>query len=162
MTIKEACNILDIVCPVGDRCDSEYERAELFAKAKSNYIKLLKTNHPDVGGNHDDTIRIVNAFKFLQKTLTKRRLTYTELYSYMYRRSKERKSKHVRKVAKQRPLVRTVLQVDSSGTVIAAWKSMCAAARALNINQGSISKCCRGKAKSTGGFQWRYKYKTVS
>ena len=30
------------------------------------------------------------------------------------------------------------------------------AARELNLDQGSITKCCQGKRKTTGGFHFRY------
>ena len=41
--------------------------------------------------------------------------------------------------------------------LIAVWKSTREAARILGVNNSSISKCCRGKRKTAGGFIWRYK-----
>ena len=36
------------------------------------------------------------------------------------------------------------------------YKSAAEAARQLNLNQPSVTKCCQGKRKSTGGYQFKY------
>ena len=36
------------------------------------------------------------------------------------------------------------------------YKSSCEAARQLNLNQSSITKCLKGKRKSTKGYQFKY------
>ena len=40
--------------------------------------------------------------------------------------------------------------------LIKIWDSLSDVTRELGINQGNISKCCKGKLKSTGGFVWKY------
>ena len=55
--------------------------------------------------------------------------------------------------------MRTVLQYDLNGNFIREYRSAEEAARAVGISDGSnISRCCRGKHRSIGGFQWGYKY----
>jgi len=49
-----------------------------------------------------------------------------------------------------------VEQIDGDGNVICTYKSMKEAFRATGIRDGNISKCCHGKAKSAGGYSWRY------
>lgn len=55
--------------------------------------------------------------------------------------------------------MRTVLQYDLKGNFIREYRSAEEAARAVGVSDGSnISRCCRGKHRSIGGFQWGYKY----
>ena len=42
-----------------------------------------------------------------------------------------------------------------NGEIIGEFESMSEAARMTGCNQSHISAVCRGKRKSTGGFQWR-------
>ena len=50
-----------------------------------------------------------------------------------------------------------VEQLDKNGNVIKEWNSIIEASRKLNIDQSSISKCCREKRKTAGGYNWKYK-----
>lgn len=50
-----------------------------------------------------------------------------------------------------------VLQYDLNNNFIKEWESMQEVQRQLKIKNGSISKCCNGKAKTAGGFIWRIK-----
>ena len=51
-----------------------------------------------------------------------------------------------------------VLQIDlETKQIIAEYPSANEAARQLNIYQGNISDCCRGKRKTYKGFKWSYK-----
>ena len=43
-----------------------------------------------------------------------------------------------------------------TGELLATFPSTGEAARVTGINQSCISKCCRGKIKSAGGYKWRY------
>ena len=44
----------------------------------------------------------------------------------------------------------------STGELLATFPSTHEAERVTGINQGNISKCCKGKYKSSGGYKWRY------
>jgi len=43
-----------------------------------------------------------------------------------------------------------------NGEFIKRWDSGSSAMRTLGISRVNISKCCRGKNKSSGGFTWEY------
>lgn len=47
-------------------------------------------------------------------------------------------------------------QCDSEWNVIRRFESMKAAWRETGIRDGNISKCCRGKALTAGGYKWRF------
>jgi group I intron endonuclease len=49
-----------------------------------------------------------------------------------------------------------VAQYDLQENFIRIWDSMGDIERELGIFKGNVSACCRGKAKTTGGFIWKY------
>ena len=50
-----------------------------------------------------------------------------------------------------------VAQYDKqTSELIKIWDSLSDVTRELGIDTGSISKCCKGKQKSAGGYIWRY------
>ena len=52
---------------------------------------------------------------------------------------------------------RQVQMLDKkTGELLATFPSTHEAERVTRIDQGSISKCCKGKLKSAGGYIWRY------
>jgi hypothetical protein len=52
--------------------------------------------------------------------------------------------------------VRAVQQFTLNGELVAEYKAVTDAALAVGVRPGNISKCCRGTAKSTGGFTFKY------
>jgi group I intron endonuclease len=50
----------------------------------------------------------------------------------------------------------SVAQYDKQGNLIKIWDYMKLASEKLNINYGSISRCCCGEYKTAGGFIWKY------
>ena len=51
-----------------------------------------------------------------------------------------------------------VLQINiSTNTVINEFESISEASRQTKICSSNISRVCSGRAKTTGGFKWRYK-----
>ena len=50
-----------------------------------------------------------------------------------------------------------VLQFSKNGELIAEYPSEMEACKHTGCDNSSISKCCKGEYKSTGGFIWRYK-----
>lgn len=50
-----------------------------------------------------------------------------------------------------------VLQYDLNGNFIKEWNGLTIIQEELCINKANIANCCRGIAKSAGGFIWRYK-----
>jgi hypothetical protein len=53
-------------------------------------------------------------------------------------------------------LPKPILQLSLEGEVINLFTSMSEASQATNIRSGNISKVCNGKAKTAGGFIWKY------
>ena len=50
-----------------------------------------------------------------------------------------------------------VIQIDKdTGEEIACWFSMNEIRRELNVSDGEVSKCCNNKAKSAGGYIWKF------
>ena len=49
-----------------------------------------------------------------------------------------------------------VEQCDNEWNVIHRFESMKSAGRETGIRDGNISKCCRGKALTAGGYKWRF------
>ena len=54
------------------------------------------------------------------------------------------------------PQARPVLQFTKDGTFVERHPYITAAAIKYGIDASTISKCCRGKTKSAGGFIWEY------
>jgi hypothetical protein len=52
---------------------------------------------------------------------------------------------------------KVVLQYDLSGNFIKEWLGLDIIQKELVINKSNIANCCRGIAKSAGGYIWRYK-----
>lgn len=50
-----------------------------------------------------------------------------------------------------------VSQLSLNGEVITTYASLTKAYHATGVDQSGISKCCKGKVKSAGGFRWCYK-----
>ena len=49
-----------------------------------------------------------------------------------------------------------VLQYSLNGVLIKKWDCILVASNKLNISRGGIENCVTGKAKSSGGFIWKY------
>jgi len=54
-----------------------------------------------------------------------------------------------------------ILQFTKEGEFIKKWDGAIQVERELGFNQGSISKCLKGKYKSAYGFKWHYHYKSL-
>ena len=46
--------------------------------------------------------------------------------------------------------------MDMQGNVIKTYDSCAQAGIVTNTDNSSITKCCKGKVKSAGGFTWKY------
>jgi hypothetical protein len=51
---------------------------------------------------------------------------------------------------------KSVKQFDLQCNLIKIWESASAVERTIGIDQGSISKCCKGKLHSAGKFYWQF------
>ena len=57
----------------------------------------------------------------------------------------------------KKSLSKPILQFDIDNNLIKEWKSIHDAERTLKIANTHISECCRGKAKTAGGYIWKFK-----
>lgn len=55
------------------------------------------------------------------------------------------------------PVAKPVVQLTKDGEFVASFYSAACAAQSLNTFGTTITACCRGKRKTTGGFRWVYK-----
>ena len=60
-------------------------------------------------------------------------------------------------VQKLNSCIKPVDQYDLNGKFIQSFQSISKASQVLNIDSSSISKACRGKLKTTGGFIFKYR-----
>lgn len=97
-------------------------------------------NYPVV--NHKNEIKVDNRVENLEWCTVK----YNNNYGTRYKTSN-----------KKTPIV----QLSKDGVIIKKWDKIINASITLGINQGSIVRCCKGKLKSTGGYIWRYHYKSL-
>lgn len=49
-----------------------------------------------------------------------------------------------------------IVQLSKDGQFIKKWGAAREVQRELGIDSGDISKCCKGKKKSAGGYKWKY------
>ena len=54
-----------------------------------------------------------------------------------------------------------VLQFTKDGEFIKKWKSATQIQRELGFYGTNITRCCKGKLKSAGGYKWHYHYKSL-
>ena len=52
--------------------------------------------------------------------------------------------------------IRRVIQFDKNMNEIKRWNSLKEAAASIGRAQQNISRCCRNKCKTCGGYKWRY------
>ena len=66
-------------------------------------------------------------------------------------------SEETRKKMSESHGVNGILQFSKDGEFIAEYTSTMEAERQIGCHHAHISKCCKGKIKSCGGYIWRYK-----
>lgn len=91
-----------------------------------------------------------------------RNLIYSILYgkrlsskNYQFK-LKEDKNTIIKKYSNRQGGKYKVYQCDENWNILNEYESVAEAARTLNIDSSSISKCCRGKLQHCGGYRWKY------
>lgn len=56
------------------------------------------------------------------------------------------------------PKRKVVIQKDLSGKYINEFKGIREAGKIVGVDYSSIIKCCKGKAKTAGGYKWEYQH----
>lgn len=104
--------------------------AETFIPNPNNYNEV----------NHKDENTLNNCVSNLEWCNTKYNVNYGQ-----------RTLKATKKLSKP------IIQYDLEKKFIREWDSMRDASRNLNINIGTISRCCKGEFKKAGKYIWKYK-----
>lgn len=77
----------------------------------------------------------------------------------MERHPRIKHAKHTKHTAhRKRVLKRTypVAQFTTEGVFVRKWDNLMAIKHTLNLNEYSISECCKGHRKTAYGFKWQY------
>ena len=92
--------------------------------------------------NHRDENKLNNKASYLEWSTVKYNIRYG---SCIDRRANKQK------VTRGNPII----SIDNNGNEV-KYISAKEASRITGINQGSISKCCKGERRIAGGFRWKY------
>ena len=67
-----------------------------------------------------------------------------------------RNKKVAEKMTNNPKLSKSILGINKVSGLIVEFPSIMEASRQTGIDQGNITRCCKGKLKSTGGYYWHY------
>jgi plasmid maintenance system antidote protein VapI len=115
----------------------QYDLNGNFIKEWKSYLQAAK----ELGIPHQHILRVLKG---------ERKMTRGYIFKYEY----------VEKNSKYNPddksFIKPVEQYSIDGIFVREWPSITAAEKELGISSG-IGKCCSGKNKTAGSFQWKYK-----
>ena len=134
-----------------------YQQVQLYKDRKPKTFRVHRlvanafipnpNNLPQV--NHKDEVKANNHVSNLEWC--------TVEYNINYGTRNEKVSKLMYgKLGKDCPNSKQVIQLTLSGEVVRKWDSTMDIQRELGYNQGNISKCCKGKRKTSNGYKWCY------
>lgn len=110
------------------------------------YIMIFKSNDRELGYNLTKGGDGVKEFK---KTAEQIEKTASKL------RGRTLSEAHKKQIGENKS--KAVNQLTKNGDYIASFKSMKEAEEITTVSFKNISKCCRGRSKTAGGFKWEYK-----
>ena len=163
--LKLLSNNLLPIMEIIEECDDNWEEREKYWISYYSNTNLCNLSNGGEGVGHNDYTKskIKNALTGRKRSdeekqaiskamIGKKRGKYTntEGHKKRYENHEERKKCGIK-------LRKKVGQYDLENNLIQEFESLREASRQLNIDCGSISKCCRGKIKSAGGYIWKYK-----
>lgn len=137
----------------------KYERILKPKKKRKGYL------HVHIGGKSRSVHRLV-ANAFIENTNNfpcvnhkdgnKKNNNVNNLEWCSYSQNIKHAYKMGLKIATSNHLKRKILQYDKNMNFIKEWGCTMDIQRALGTNHSNISKCCKGKQKTAGGYIWRY------
>lgn len=109
---------------------------------KKENIEGFEIDHIDTnrGNNSIDNLKLTDRNENCNNPLTRQHLSIVN------------KGKYINSPALSKP----INQYDLNGNFIKTWPSTMEIQRQLGFSASSISKCCKGKLKTCGGYIWRY------
>ena len=142
-----------------------YLSVELFKNGRSKRLlihRLVATafipnpdNLPCV--NHKDESRNNNHVDNLEWCTVEYNLTYgTFTQRRVFNTDYSTESRKIIARENGKKASKPVIQLSKDNEYISNYQSIKEASETLNIDAGHISKVCKGKRKSAGGFIWRY------
>ena len=67
------------------------------------------------------------------------------------------KKRNIDFIKKAKKCEKPISQFDLQGNFVKDWNSAKQAEKELNLSQGGISQCCKGKQKMAYGYLWKHK-----
>ena len=132
----------------GDHCEKEEGRPVLLYDLNGNFIKEIH--------NIAATARELNVSYNTVYNVLKEERKSTKGYQIRYKENDNFPNKINPYISRQGGSY-VVLQLDKNNNILNEYKSVNEAARQTGCDSSAISKVCRGKLKTTGGFKWKYK-----
>lgn len=149
-----------------EACKKEIELIDKYKTMNNNYgYNLCEGGNLTLGYHHTE--------KSKEKMRNKRKGMYVGKNNPMYGKSgklapmygKHLTEEHKRKISEAKKgkinyhtitLYKKVDQYDLDGNFIKSWESISKAEKELNLKGTHISRVCRGKGKTTGGYVFKY------
>lgn len=162
--LKLLSNNLLPIMEIIEECDDNWAEREKYWISYYSNTNLCNLSNGGEGVGHNDYTKskIKNALTGRKRSdeekqaiskamIGKKRGKYTntEGHKKRYENPEERKKCSIK-------LRKKVGQYDLENNLIQEFESLREASRQLNIDCGSISKCCRNKQKQCGGFTFKY------
>ena len=118
-------------------CIIKLGRKNKFLVHRLVYDTFVGYTNKNAITNHKNSIKTDNRLENLEECDYR----YNSIYAY---RHKER-------------TVKAIIQYTLNGEYICTYETAMDAYLKTNVSRSSICNCCKGKAKSAGGFLWSYK-----
>lgn len=122
--------------------------------ANPNNLPEIDHINSNPSDNRVENLRWCTKEENLSNPATKEKRQNTKVKSKPYSKNPLTEEKR-RKIslAQSKP----VIQMSIFGKDIREFESIIQAGKETKAHPSAINKCCRGKAKSAGGYKWRYK-----
>ena len=139
------------------------KKYELDKDLKSNGIN--KCYCPEQCMFLDKASNIIQSNKTMDYSFTKSKERNNKISNSLKNKPKSDEHKHniseslklsSKNKGKNKYCAKCVAQYDLNNNLIKVWDYIKQASNELKIDSSSISKCCRGKLKTAGGYVWKY------
>ena len=137
------------------------EIGEYYHRPAIELIFMLKEEHTrfhHIGKNHSEKAKKKMSESHIGKHHSEKAKKKISEYRIGKHLSDETKKKISNaQIGNHNKPTKQILQYTKDGEFIKEWTSGIEASKVLGIHTGNITKCCKGKLKSAGGFVWRYR-----